>query len=98
MSLETTKQITIAKIPITSQGKVNLSPSLSINQLLNVPNLATNLISIHPLTKELNCHAVFSPHMCKLQAKDTRKMIGVVEEQNGLYVLQGESDCLKRRQ
>ena len=64
--LETTKQITIANvtsISITGWGKVNLNPSLSINQVLHVPDLATNLVSIHQLTKELNCHAIFSPYM-----------------------------------
>ena len=83
--LETTKQITITNgtsVPIHGQGKVNLSPKLSIKQALHVPNLATNLISIHQLTKELNCLAIFSPHMCKFQVMNTGKMIGVAEEQN----------------
>jgi len=48
--LEITKQITIAigtSVPIIGQGKVNLSPCLSIDRVLHVPNLAINLISIH---------------------------------------------------
>ena len=81
--LETTKQITMANgtlVPIQGQGKVNLGPKLSIKQVLHIPNLSTNLISIHHLTKELNCHAIFSPHMYKFHAKDTGKMIGVAKE------------------
>jgi len=66
--LETTRRITIANgisIPIAGKGKVHLSPQLSINHVLHVPNLTTNLISIQQLTKDLNCHALFSLHMCK---------------------------------
>ena len=60
------KHITIANgtfIPIKGQGKVILSPILPIKQVLHVPNLSTNLISIHQLIKELNCRVIFSPSM-----------------------------------
>jgi len=80
------------------QDKVNLCPYLSINGVLHVTNLATNLISIHQLTKDLHCNAIFSPHMCKFQVRDTGKMIGVAKEQHRLYVLQGESTCPQMRQ
>jgi len=29
--------------------------------------------------------------MCKFQAKDTGRMIGVAKEHHGLYILQGEN-------
>ena len=66
--LETSKQITIANgtsIPITGWGRVNLSPILLIKQVLHVPNLSTNLVFVHHLTKDSNCRAIFSSHMCE---------------------------------
>ena len=98
--LTTAKQITIANgvsVPITGTGTIHISPSLTLSHALYVPNLTTNLISIHQLTKYLNCYAVFSSYLCKFQAKDTGQMIGVAKEYNGLYILQGENPKPKRR-
>lgn len=92
--LETSNQITIANgtsVPITGQGKVDLYPILSIKQVLHVLNLATNLISVHQLTKQLNCRSIFYPHTCEFQDMNAGKMIGVVEEHNGLYFIKRES-------
>ena len=69
-AIATSKHITIANgtlVPIKGEGKITLSPNLAIKQVLHVPNLSTNLVSIHQLTKDLNCHAIFSPHMCEFQ-------------------------------
>ena len=62
--LETPKQIIIANgtsIPIKGQGRVTLSPNLPVKQVLHIPNLSTNLISVHQFTKDLNCRVIFSP-------------------------------------
>ena len=67
-NLETTKQITIANgafVPISGKGSVLFNPWLPLNQVFHVPTLTRSLISIHKLTKDLNCFAIFSPHMCK---------------------------------
>ena len=61
--LVTLKQIVIAdgtSIPIKGQGQVTLSPKLSVQRVLHVPNLSTNLISVHQLTKDLNCRIILS--------------------------------------
>ena len=60
------KQVTIANgtlVSIFGKGKVTLNPNFSIKQVLHVPNLSTNLVSMHQLTKDLNCHTIFSPHL-----------------------------------
>lgn len=36
--------------------------------------------------------------MCEFEVMDTRKMIGVAEEHNGLYYLKRESGCPKGSQ
>ena len=57
-TLVTPKWIVIANgtsILIKSQGYVTLNPKLIIKRVLHVPNLSANLISVHQLTKDLNC-------------------------------------------
>ena len=85
--LGTSKRITIANgnsIPMTGQGRVTLSLVLPTKQVLHIPNLSTNLIYVHQLTKDLNCRVIFSPHTGEFQALEMEKMIGAAEEQNGL--------------
>ena len=93
--MSNSKRITVANgltVPIADQGSVTLSPLLPIQQVLNVPNLSTNLISVHQLTKDLNCRVIFSHHACEFQALDSGKMIGAVEEWNGLYYLKRDHE------
>ena len=100
-TFEITKQIIIANgasVPISGKSSFLFNPWLPLNKVLHVPSLTRSLISIHKLTKDLNCFAIFSPHMCKFQAKDTERMIGVAKEHNGLYILEGKNNCSKRRQ
>ena len=85
-------------IPTAGQGNVTLNSSLPIQQVLDVPNLSNNLISVNQLTKVLNCCVIFSPHKCEFQAQDTRKMIGVVEECNRLHYLKKSSVFTKGEQ
>ena len=66
--MSVSKKITVANgntIPIASQGNVIFNSSLPIQQVLHVPNLSNNLISVHQLNKNLNCHVIFSPHTCE---------------------------------
>jgi len=60
-------------------------PSLSLKDVLYVPKLSNNLISIRKLTHDLNCSITFSPTHCIFQNLATGKTIGVVKEQGGLY-------------
>jgi len=57
--------------------------------VLHVPSLSTNLLSVHKLTQDLNCHVIFSSHICVFQDLAMEKMIGVAKAQNGLCYLQG---------
>ena len=56
------RHITVAngsQAPIVGSGNILLSPSLHLNHMLHVPKLANNLLSIHKLTKDLNCVVIF---------------------------------------
>ena len=68
-----------------------MNSSLSLQHVFHVPSLSTNLVFVHQLTKDLNCHVVFSPHTCVFQELDRGKMIGAADEWNGLYYL--KRDC-----
>ena len=99
--MSSSKKITIANgdaIPIASHGNAILNSSLPIQHVLHVPNLSNNLISVHQLTKDLNCRVMFSPNKCEFQALDMGKKIGVVEEWNGLYYLKTSNSFTKGEQ
>ena len=92
--LKTTKQICIANgktVPIIGHGSVYLSPNITLNHVLHVPQLSDNLLSISQLTRNLHCHAVFSSNVCEFQAMKTRRRIGAARETNGLYCLTGKA-------
>ncbi|RDY04886.1 hypothetical protein CR513_11341, partial [Mucuna pruriens] len=71
--------ITVANgdhVPIIGSSNIQLQPSLSLYNVLHVPNLANNLISIHRLAQDLNCIDLAS-----------RRTILFAKEQGGLYFL-----------
>ena len=70
---------------VTCYGKIKLNPSLNLQNVLYVPKLSTNLISIHKLTKDLNCVVTFFHSHCVFQDLVTGRMIEVAKEQGGLY-------------
>ncbi|RDY01438.1 hypothetical protein CR513_15232, partial [Mucuna pruriens] len=83
--------ITVANgdhVPIVGSGNVQLQSSLSLHNVLHVPKLANNLISIHRLIQDWNCLVTFFRSHCVIQELTIRRTIGVAKEQGGLYYLQ----------
>ena len=74
--------------PVVGIGTVPLSPSLSINNVLFVPSLNCNLISVSQLTKSHNCVTTFFPTYCIFQNIHTKKRIGSRKRHGGLYYLE----------
>ena len=74
-------------ITVAGQGDVVINQNLALKNVLHVPKLSTNLVSIHKLRKDLNCMVTFSSTLCKFQEKNTETMIGLARERNGLYFL-----------
>ncbi|RDX67605.1 hypothetical protein CR513_53499, partial [Mucuna pruriens] len=83
--------ITVANedhVPIVGYGNLQLHSSLSLHNVLQVPKLDNNLISIHRLKQDWNCAMTFFRSHCVIQELTTGRTIGVAKEQGGLYYLQ----------
>ena len=77
--------------PIEGVGTVCLSPSLSIPDVLFVPTLNCNLLSVSKLTKSHSCVASFYPTHCLFQTIHSKEKIGSGRESEGLYYLENVS-------
>ena len=67
------------------EGTVNFGKGLALNNVLYVPNLACNLISVSQLIHDSNCVVTFSNKLCVIQDRTSRTVIGVGEQRNGVY-------------
>ena len=57
------QHITVANgshTPVTGCGNIQLQSSLHLNNVLHVPKLSNNLLSIYKITQDLNCAVTFS--------------------------------------
>ena len=77
-------------------GSVTLEVGLVIDNVLFVPHLNCNLISVTQLCDEKHCMVQFSNKICVIQDQSTRTVIGVGERQDGLYFFRGVP-CVKVR-
>ena len=73
---------------VMGKGSVVISKDIVLKDVLYVPKLDCNLLSISKLTKDLNCVTKFHPYLCEFQALDSGKRIGNAKECAGLYLLQ----------
>jgi len=78
--------------PVNGHGNIHLQPSFPLRNVLHVPKLSNNLLSIQKITQDLNCAVVFFPSHCVFQDLATWKTIGIAKEQDGLYYLQPEEN------
>ena len=76
------------RVPSHGVGTINLSSSLSIDNVLYVPGSPFNLLSISHLTRSLNCVISFTKDSITLQDRSSGRMIGIGCESHGLYQLQ----------
>ena len=81
---------------MNGQGDIFINPYLTLRDILHVPKLFTNLISIQKLTKDTNCRVIFYPLFYEFQEKDSRKMIGCDRVEDGRYHLEDYSGQLER--
>lgn len=73
------------KIAATKEGSVIFSKELCLKNVLYVPDLDCDLISVTQLLDDMNCSVHFFPSMCVLQDLHSRKLIGTGERRDGLY-------------
>ena len=74
--------------PITGEGSVILSNTLTLDTVLVVPSLEYNLLSISQITSTLACTVTFWPSFCVFQDILTRKILGYGVRRGKLYYLE----------
>ena len=72
---------------VVDVGHSQLSPSLLLKYVLHVSKLSTSLLSIHKLTRDMNCNVLFYPSHCAFQDQVSGKRIGHAKEKGSLYYL-----------
>jgi len=71
------------------QGAANPGNELSLKDVLYIPSLQCNLISIAKLCKDMRCPVTFSNDACVLQDCTSRIQIGAGEQHGRVYYKQG---------
>jgi len=66
-----------ATVVATLEGSTTLSPNISLDRILYVPNFSCNLISVAQLIRELNCVVIFDGDLCVIQDRISKSLIGV---------------------
>lgn len=69
----------------TKEGTIKLTDNLKITNVLYVPDLDCNLISVSQLSDESNCNVYFIGKLCAIQDRTTKMLIGMGEPRDGLY-------------
>nr|KYP51529.1 hypothetical protein KK1_026556 [Cajanus cajan]KYP51539.1 hypothetical protein KK1_026566 [Cajanus cajan] len=75
-------------ITAAGQRDVQITPTIILKNVLHVPKLSTNLISIQKLTKDLVCNVIFHSNSCILQETKLGRTIGHAREWNDLYYME----------
>lgn len=78
--------------PVTCEGSAKLSDSLSLDKILVVPSLSSNLLSVIQIVDELNCYVSFWPKECYFQDIETNRMLGSGTRRGRLYYLKEEEE------
>ena len=71
-------------------GSVQISANLILKNVLFVPNLKCNLISVGCLIKSNKCRVIFDDCCCVLQDRVSTMEIGRGTARNGVYVFQSQ--------
>jgi GAG-pre-integrase domain len=69
----------------------NGATTLKLNNVLHVPEIAKNLISVSQLTLDNKVSVEFSPHCCFIKDLETRQTLLIGTLHNGLYKLNLQS-------
>ncbi|KAH7570754.1 hypothetical protein JRO89_XS05G0177800 [Xanthoceras sorbifolium] len=79
----------------TQSGSVRLSDKITLQNVLYVPKLNCNLLSVSQLNDDLHCIVQFNSYMCAIQ-DHTRELIGTGVRRDGLYYFGGaEGDSVQ---
>ncbi|KAF3780320.1 hypothetical protein EJ110_NYTH39541 [Nymphaea thermarum] len=79
-------------VPITHVGQADVSPNLSLKDVLYVPHLTKDLISVSKLTNDFPYDFEFTSGRCILKDRRTGRIMATGTEQGGLYAVDNGSD------
>ena len=77
-----------ASLPITHTGKISPSPDLHLLDVLVVPHLTKNLLSISKLTHDFPLSVTFTNNFFTVQNRQTGRVVATGKRDGGLYVLE----------
>ena len=80
------------KVKATDHGEVVISRNFVLKDVLYVPTLQCDLISVEQLIKENNCVVTFHPDFCVIQDQAMKTEIGRGDARDGVYYFQGETN------
>ena len=66
--------------PVLGSGQFSATSSLPLQNVLYIPGVPANLLSISVITNSLHCDVFFFPHHCVFQDLDTGRRIGLGRE------------------
>ncbi|XP_021714729.1 uncharacterized protein LOC110682706 [Chenopodium quinoa] len=75
------------------EGSIRLSTSITLKNVLYVPQLSCNFLSVSQLIKDLNCDVNFNSSLCVIRDQ-TMMLIGTGVRQDGLYYFR-EADSVQ---
>ena len=73
---------------IAGTGTVKISNYITLHDVLHVPKLSCNLVSVTQITSSLNCRVIFYSSRCEFQDMVSGRTIGSARESGGLYFLE----------
>ena len=71
------------------EGTTVLDGDLCLENVLYVPGLTCNLISVSQLIDQYDCFVLFTKKLCVIQGHTSRMLIGAGERRDGLYYFKG---------
>ena len=77
-----------ASLPITHIGKLSPSLDLQLVDVLVVPYLTKNLLSISKLTNNFPLSVTFTDNFLTVQNRQTGRVVAIGKHDGGLYVLE----------
>ena len=72
----------------TKEGTIRLAGGLTLGNVVYVPQLNCNLISISLFSYESNCNFQFTTNLCAIHGHTSKMLIGVSERRDELYFFQ----------
>ena len=76
---------------ISKIGNLKISDTITLHDVLFVPEFDVNLMSVHKLTRDNRFQVVFDENQVVFQDSQSNKIVGTGNENNGLYYLNSTS-------